>query len=801
MSGFVDEAQLHVKAGDGGAGAVSFRREAHVDRGGPDGGDGGRGGDVWLVATTNQSSLLAFRDHPHRRGGDGGHGGGKKKRGARGPDLEVPVPVGTRAKRSDGTPLVDLARSGDRWLAGAGGRGGKGNAAFLSNRRRAPAFAEQGEKGHEEWYQLELALVADVALVGFPNVGKSTLISRLSAARPKIADYPFTTLEPHLGVVRVGGEVDFTMADVPGLVEGAADGRGLGHRFLRHITRARVLVLVVELDPLTGVSPADQHRVLLGELERYRPELLDRPRLVVGSKADMAAPTGPDGAFQPDLVVSAVTGTGLGELVGRLATMVDEQRSLEPDQAHEVVVHRPLPEGFAVERVEPGVYRVAGRVAERAVALNDLTTDEAAAFVQDRLRRLGVDRALARAGARDGDLVHIGGLSFVWYRDQPEFTGRARPVAALVMEDAARSAPAEMRTVVVKLGSSSVTTAGGQVDEAAIDKVAGEVATARAAGDRVVVVSSGAIAAGWPSLAPDQPRPADLATLQAVAAVGQHRLMKVWSDALERRGLVAGQVLLAPLDFVHRSQYLHARQTLGRLLDLGVVPVVNENDAVADEEIRFGDNDRLAALVAHLVGARLLVLLTDTAGLLTEDPRRRSGGSLIEEVVEIDHELERIAGGPGTVAGSGGMGSKLAAAKIAVWSGVEAVIADAARPGILAAVIGSSPGVGTRFRPRERRLPARKLWIAFAVGASGTIEVDGGARQALVEGGRSLLSPGVLAVRGLVRRRRRRRDRGARRPGVRQGPGPPAVGRGVGLGRAPVGRAARRGLPRGGPPR
>jgi glutamate 5-kinase len=304
------------------------------------------------------------------------------------------------------------------------------------------------------------------------------------------------------------------------------------------------------------------------------------------------------------------------------------------------------------------------------------------------------------------------------------------------------------RTLVVKIGSSSVTTGAGRVDEVAIDKLAGELAEARQAGNRVVVVTSGAIAAGWSSLAPDQPRPSDLATLQAVAAVGQHRLMRVWSDALERRGLSAGQVLLAPLDFVHRSQYLHARQTLTRLLDLGVVPVVNENDAVADEEIRFGDNDRLAALVAHLVHAELLVLLTDTAGLLTEDPRHTAGGSLIEEVVEIDQELERIAGGPGSAMGSGGMGSKLAAAKIAVWSGVEAVIADASRPGVLAEVAGATPGVGTRFRPRDHRLPARKLWIAFAIGASGTITVDAGARRALVERGRSLLPAGVTGVRG-----------------------------------------------------
>ncbi len=300
----------------------------------------------------------------------------------------------------------------------------------------------------------------------------------------------------------------------------------------------------------------------------------------------------------------------------------------------------------------------------------------------------------------------------------------------------------------VKIGSSSVTDGSGQVDTAAIAKLSAEVAAARSAGNQVVVVTSGAIAAGWSALAPDRPRPSDLATLQAVAAVGQHRLMQVWSDALERHGLTAGQVLLAPLDFVHRSQYLHARQTLSRLLALGVVPVVNENDAVADEEIRFGDNDRLAALVAHLVGADLLLLLTDTAGLLTEDPRRTAGGSLIEEVVEIDHELERIAGGPGTALGSGGMGSKLAAAKIAVWSGVEAVIADASRPGVVAQVVAAAPGVGTRFRPSERRLPARKLWIAFAIGASGTIVVDAGARQALIERGRSLLMAGVLSSRG-----------------------------------------------------
>ncbi len=294
---------------------------------------------------------------------------------------------------------------------------------------------------------------------------------------------------------------------------------------------------------------------------------------------------------------------------------------------------------------------------------------------------------------------------------------------------------------VVKVGSSSVTAA-------TVTRLCAELAAARDGGHTVVVVTSGAISAGWAALDRGEQRPSDPAVLQAVSAVGQHRLMRLWQDGLDPHGLLAGQVLLAPLDFVHRTQYLHARGTLRHLIDLGVVPVVNENDAVADEEIRFGDNDRLAALVAHLVGAQLLVLLTDAPGLLTADPRQDAAASLIEEVVEIDHQLERLAGGPGSAAGSGGMASKLAAAKIATWSGVEAVIADAARPGVLAAALAGEAGAGTVFRAREARLSARKLWIAFALGAAGVLTVDEGARVALSEKGRSLLAAGVTAVSG-----------------------------------------------------
>jgi len=426
MAGFVDEAQVHVRAGDGGAGAVSFRREAHVSRGGPDGGDGGRGGDVYLEATASLASLLAFRDHPHRRAESGAHGGGARRHGRAGRDLVVPVPVGTVVRGAGGEILADLTSPGDRLRAAEGGRGGAGNARFLTNRLRAPAFGEQGEVGEERWLDLELKLVADVALVGFPNCGKSTLIARISAARPKIADYPFTTLEPHLGVVRLAGgaeavargATEFVVADVPGLVEGASEGRGLGHRFLRHVERSRALVVMVDLSPSEGRAPADQARVLADELRRFSPDLVTRPRVVVGSRADMVpAPARPRlGDYGGELEISSVTGEGIAELVGRLGVLVEDARRDAGSAVAAPVEHRPVPEGVVVRREGAG-FVVRGRAAERAVGLSDLTDPDAAALVQRRLRRLGVDRALARAGARPGDDVRIGKLSFTYSED------------------------------------------------------------------------------------------------------------------------------------------------------------------------------------------------------------------------------------------------------------------------------------------------------------------------------------------------------------------------------------------------
>ncbi|MGA0969972.1 MAG: GTPase ObgE [Ilumatobacteraceae bacterium] len=411
MSQFVDECQLNLRGGDGGAGCVSFRREGPVVNGGPNGGDGGNGGDIWLVADHNVASLLAFRDHPHRRAGDGVHGKGKDLHGRRGESLEVTVPEGTVV--SDlytGEVLAELNNHGDRWMAVAGGRGGRGNARFLSNRRRAPTFAEQGEHGEERWFRLEIRLMADVALVGFPNVGKSTLISVISAARPRIADYPFTTLEPNLGVVSIDDDTSFTVADIPGLIEGASEGRGLGHRFLRHVERARVLCIMVDLAPLDGVGPVEQEEVLLRELGQYRPELLERPRIVVGTKADLVPTEAVDSSYF-DAVISAVTRDGVRDLVGQMASMVHTSRADEP-AVDGMVVLRPEPTGAVVERTDGGEYVVLGRDVERVVALNDVTTPEALAYIDQRLERLGVLRLLARAGVADGDVVHIGEFSF-----------------------------------------------------------------------------------------------------------------------------------------------------------------------------------------------------------------------------------------------------------------------------------------------------------------------------------------------------------------------------------------------------
>jgi GTP-binding protein len=408
MAAFVDRVVVHVAAGNGGHGVSSVHREKFKPLGGPDGGNGGDGGDIVLEVDPSVHTLLDFHHRPHQKAGNGQPGEGSNRHGARGEEKVLHVPAGTVVSTPDGRVIADLVGAGTRVVLAKGGKGGLGNAALANSRRKAPGFALLGEEGESFDAVIELKSIADVGLVGFPSAGKSSLIAAMSAARPKIADYPFTTLEPHLGVVR-HDDTEFVVADVPGLIEGASEGRGLGHQFLRHVERARVLLVLVDLAAVDERAPEQQERILLEELGRYRPELLDRPRLVVGSKADVAALAW-DG---PRL--SAATGEGVRAVVGRLAELVTRARA-EEAAPEAYAVHTPVPEGVRVER-EGGGFVVVGREAERAVALSDLTNAGALAYAHDRLRRLGVLKALARAGAQPGDAVRIGSLAFEYEPD------------------------------------------------------------------------------------------------------------------------------------------------------------------------------------------------------------------------------------------------------------------------------------------------------------------------------------------------------------------------------------------------
>lgn len=415
---FVDEVRVHLRAGDGGAGVAAFKRQKGKPRGKPEGGSGGKGGDIVVEASDRVSSLLDYQRRPHRRAGNGTHGSGDLQNGRNGDDLILEVPLGTVVREPEGTIIADLAQPGQRVTVLSGGRGGKGNAALVSRSHVAPSFSEQGEYGESKDVVFELKLIADAALIGYPNAGKSTLISRVSAAKPKVADYPFTTLEPNLGVVEVD-ERRFVLADIPGLIEGAADGKGLGHEFLRHAERARALVVLLDPSPLQEADCLEQLGVLRHELAAHDPALAAREEVVVVSKADL----GDEDEVVERLravgvepyVISAVTGQGLEPMLHAIADAVERAERAAPE-GEGYVLHRPLPVGFDIHR-EGDRWVVTGRMAERAVALDDLTRPEAADFAARRLAAAGVDDALRRLGAEPGDEVQIGEIVFEFSED------------------------------------------------------------------------------------------------------------------------------------------------------------------------------------------------------------------------------------------------------------------------------------------------------------------------------------------------------------------------------------------------
>ncbi|MEA2333161.1 MAG: GTPase [Thermoleophilaceae bacterium] len=419
---FHDRAKIYVRAGSGGNGIVSFRREAHVPKGGPDGGDGGRGGDVVIVTDPSLRDLASFRRGSHFKADRGGHGQGANKHGATPEQLEVRVPPGTVVVDPKVGDRWDLTIAGQHALVARGGGGGRGNRHFATATRQAPRFAEQGLPGQERWLTLELKLLADAGLVGLPNAGKSSLLTRLTRARPKVADYPFTTLEPVLGTLE-RDDRQLVLADIPGLIEGASAGAGLGHEFLAHVERCRLLVHVLDLAPLDGSDPVENYATVEAELREHGHGLAELPRILCLSKADLVPPAEVEAAVRdwqervdfPVFATSAATGAGVPELRDAIFEHVPEE-TVEPQAGELPATHRVYRPGagdsFNVERVGPGAFRVDGGKIDRLIARHDVANAEALRYVEERLRALGVIRALEAAGFEPGDDVEISGIVF-----------------------------------------------------------------------------------------------------------------------------------------------------------------------------------------------------------------------------------------------------------------------------------------------------------------------------------------------------------------------------------------------------
>ncbi|OUN00528.1 MAG: hypothetical protein BAA04_04095 [Firmicutes bacterium ZCTH02-B6] len=421
---FLDTARIYVKGGDGGHGAVSFRREKYVPAGGPDGGDGGRGGDVILEVDEGLWTLMDFKYRVHYKAENGRNGEGANRYGRDGEDLVIKVPPGTAVKdEATGEYLADLTEPGQRAVVARGGRGGRGNAQFKTSVRQAPRFAEKGEPGEERWLVLELRVIADVGLVGMPNAGKSTLLSRISAARPKVAPYPFTTLSPNLGVVSLGVGQSFVVADIPGLVEGAHMGIGLGHDFLRHVERTRVLIHVVDVSGLEGRDPVDDFRAINEELRLYRPELAEKPQLVAANKLDLEEGRRNLARFQAEVEalgyrvfpISAATGDGVQELIYAAWEVLKDLPRPQPVSVQaDVLAERrrtaPLSE-YTVQQ-EDDVFVVEGEGLARLMARLDLNNDEAVRFLQKVFNDIGLNDALRAKGVQHGDIVRVAGVEF-----------------------------------------------------------------------------------------------------------------------------------------------------------------------------------------------------------------------------------------------------------------------------------------------------------------------------------------------------------------------------------------------------
>jgi len=702
---FVDEATISVTAGRGGNGCMSFRREKFIPKGGPDGGDGGDGGSVYLQAHDSMNTLVDYRYQTRYRAESGRSGQGKNCTGAAGEDKILMVPVGTTVINVETDEIIgDLTEIGQRLLVAQGGYHGLGNTRFKSSTNRAPRQTSPGTEGESRTLKLELKVLADVGLLGFPNAGKSSLISAVSAARPKVANYPFTTLVPNLGVVSIESHRSFVMADIPGLIEGAAEGAGLGIRFLKHLTRTRVLLHMVDVSAhLFGGehTPLEAIEKLEAEIEQFSPTLAGRTRWLLLNKVDLLSPeqlaelkqqiaerAAQQETPQPIYYISALNKQGVDQLRYDLMDMLEACWREEEENSDALK----LEQAKQLQMQSEGRQRIA-----RLSALRSL---------ERKFQKLGIDPNSEQANA--------------------------------------------MRAWVIKIGSALLTQNGNALVKKALDQWVPQIADLIEQGINVVLVSSGAVSEGMTRLG-WKTRPQFLHELQAAAAVGQTGLVRAYEERFEKYGIKTAQILLVHSDLHDRTRYLNARKTMGYLLGVGVLPIVNENDSVANEEIRFGDNDTLAGMVANIVDADQLVILTDQNGVYTDDPRKNASAQLIESAQVNDDQLLAAAKGSGGMLGRGGMETKIKSARLAARSGTATVIANGLEPDVLLR-LAKGKRIGTYLHNEGKSIAARKQWLAGSVKPRGELMLDDGAVNALKNKGVSLLAVGVSAVSGDFKR-------------------------------------------------
>ncbi|CAG0878797.1 unnamed protein product [Cyprideis torosa] len=580
--------------------------------------------NIYLQASKDLNTLADFRHVRTYTAERGQNGMSRNCTGKKGDDLIIAVPIGTVARDIETDEIIaDLTADGERALIARGGFHGLGNTRFKSSVNRAPRQTSHGTEGERRDLQLELRVLADVGLLGFPNAGKSTFIRAVSSARPKVADYPFTTLHPNLGVVSIEQHRSFVIADIPGLVEGASAGHGLGIRFLKHLARTRLLLHIIDVAPVDGSDPASKAKNLIMELESYSPELAERERWIVLNKLDL------------------------------------------------------------------------------------LTEDE---------RKTRCKKIITTLN----------------------WTGPVFEISAISRQGT--------RTV----GSSLVTADGAGLDLNATHAWAEQIVKLKHNGCEVVLVSSGSISEGMSRLGWKK-RPSAVHQLQAAAAVGQMGLIQAYESSFKQHGEQTAQILLTHEDLANRERYLNARSTLQTLLSLNVTPIINENDTVTTDEIKFGDNDTLSALVANLIDADTLIILTDQHGLFSEDPRKNPNAQLIERATAGDPEILTMAGPSGTLIGSGGMRTKLIAAERAARSGTTTIIASGREENVLLR-LKDGESIGTMLTSAKAPLLARKQWLANQLKARGRLILDDGACNVLRNNGSSLLAVGVTSVEGTFRR-------------------------------------------------